>query len=301
MHISLRQLQIFVAIEQQASTTQAAVALNLSQSAVSTALGALEQQLGVALFDRVGRQLLPNEHARVLYPKALALLEGAQEVESLFQQGAALIHIGASTTIGNYLLPALLAEFRQHHPLVNFKVTVANSREIVAAQARLDYDLALIEGRFSHPDVVGDVWQKDEMVLFAAPQSRWLPKAVKPLALSQLAQVPFIVREAGSGTRETVEQLLLQHVPESLIGMELGHSEAIKQAVRHDLGVGCLSRHVVADDLARGLLQEWPLSDVLLQRALWLLKHRQKHVSQALLAFEAFLADHPQTSSGVMR
>lgn len=293
MHISLRQLQIFIAIEQHASTTKAAQMLHLSQSAVSTALAALESQLGVVLFDRVGRRLLSNEHARVLYPKALALLEGAQEVESLFRQGAALIHIGASTTIGNYLLPALLADFRQHYPLVNFKVTVANSREIVASLARFDYDLALIEGRFSHPDLVGSVWQTDDMVLFSAPQSRWLPQAVAPLALPQLAQVPLIVREVGSGTRETIEQLLLQYVPDGLIGMELGHSEAIKHAVRHDLGVGCLSRHVVAEDLANGLLREWPLQDVAMQRPLWLLRHKQKHASAALQKFADFLNSHP--------
>ncbi|MBP6861811.1 MAG: LysR family transcriptional regulator [Neisseriaceae bacterium] len=290
--ISLRQLQIFIAIEQQASTVQAAQVLNLSQSAVSTALGELERLLGVSLFDRVGRRLLPNEHARVLYPKALALLEGAHEVASLFAAGAALIHIGASTTIGNYLLPARLAAYRATHPLVNFKVTVANSREIVAAQAHLAYDLALIEGRFSHPDVCADVWQTDEMVLFAAPQSRWLPDQQAPLTLPQLAQVPFIVREAGSGTRETVEQLLLQYVPNGLIGMELGHSEAIKHAVRHDLGVGCLSRHVIAEDLAAGLLQEWPIASLSMQRSLWLLKHRQKHASAALTGFEAFLRRH---------
>ncbi|MBP6563727.1 MAG: LysR family transcriptional regulator [Neisseriaceae bacterium] len=289
MNITLRQLQIFVAIKQHASTTKAAVALNLSQSAVSTALAELESQLKVSLFDRVGRRVMANEHARVLYPKALALLEGAQEVESTFTQGGALIHIGASTTIGNYLLPKLLAEFRQRHPRINFKMTVANSNEIVVALARFDYDLALIEGRFSHPDVVADVWQQDELVLFSAPQSRWLPEQLSPLVLAQLARIPLIVREAGSGTRESLEQMLLQYVPDVFVGMELGHSEAIKHAVRHDLGVGCLSRHVVAEDIAHGLLQERPVAGVSMQRSLWLLKHRQKHASEALQAFEDFL------------
>ncbi len=300
MNITLRQLQIFVAIKQHASTTKAAVALNLSQSAVSTALAELESQLRVPLFDRVGRRVMANEHARVLYPKALALLEGAQDMVSTFKHGAALIHIGASSTIGNYLLPKLLAEFRQDHPLINFKMTVGNSHEIVTGLARFDYDVALIEGRFSHPDIVADVWQEDELVLFSAPQTRWLPTPSSPLALAQLACIPLIVREPGSGTREILEHILLQHVPDVCVGMELGHSEAIKHAVRHDLGVGCLSRHVVAEDLAHGLLQERSVAGVAFMRSLWLLKHRQKHGSQALMVFEQFLREKAQSQPAVV-
>lgn len=295
MHISLRQLQIFVAIKQYASTTKAASVLNLSQSAVSTALAELENQLGVSLFDRVGRRVRANEQARVLYPKALALLEGAQEIETLFNEGAALVHIGASTTIGNYLLPALLAELKARHPLIDFKVTVTNSADIVAALARFEYDIGLIEGRFSHPDIEATVWQVDEMVFFSAPSSRWLPSGASTLKPEQLARVPMIVREAGSGTRETLEQVLLQYVPELMIGMELGHSEAIKHAVRYDLGVGCLSRHVVAEDLASGRLKEWTIQGLPLQRSLWVLMHRQKHASQALKTFEAALYHNKKT------
>lgn len=105
MHITLRQLEVFTEVLKCGSTTQASSALSLSQSAVSAALSDLETQLSVRLFDRVGKRLVVNEHGRLLYPKAMALLEQAGEIEHLFQSEAGALRIAASSTIGNYILP----------------------------------------------------------------------------------------------------------------------------------------------------------------------------------------------------
>ncbi|WP_399338473.1 LysR family transcriptional regulator, partial [Streptomyces sp. NPDC051658] len=110
MHITLRQLEVFTEVLKSGSTTQASVVLALSQSAVSAALADLEGQLGVQLFDRVGKRLVINEHGRLLYPKALALLEQAGEIEQLFRHDGGALRIAASSTIGNYMLPELVTQ-----------------------------------------------------------------------------------------------------------------------------------------------------------------------------------------------
>ncbi|MBP9643786.1 MAG: LysR family transcriptional regulator, partial [Budvicia sp.] len=116
MHITLRQLEIFVEVLKSGSTTQASSVLALSQSAVSAALSDLEGQLNVLLFDRVGKRLVVNENGRLLYPKVLALLEQATEVEQLFQQNDSALRVAASTTIGNYMLPEIIAAYRHEFP-----------------------------------------------------------------------------------------------------------------------------------------------------------------------------------------
>ena len=116
MHITLRQLEVFTEVLKSGSTTQASVMLALSQSAVSAALTDLEGQLGVQLFDRVGKRLVVNEHGRLLYPRALALLEQATEIEQLFREENGALRVYASSTIGNYILPAVIARYRRGLP-----------------------------------------------------------------------------------------------------------------------------------------------------------------------------------------
>ncbi len=127
MHITLRQLEVFAEVLKSGSTTQASVMLALSQSAVSAALTDLEGQLGVQLFDRVGKRLVVNETRR-LYPRALALLEQAVEIEQLFREDNGAIRIYASSTIGNYILPAVIARYRHDYPQLPIELSVGNSR-----------------------------------------------------------------------------------------------------------------------------------------------------------------------------
>lgn len=285
MRITLKQLNVFCAIYQQQSTVQAAQVLCLSQSAVSSALTELERQLGVLLFERVGRQLIANENSRVLYPKALSLLEQVADIESSFQAHHVNIHIGASSTIGNYLLPALLAEFLRDFPAVQFKVTIDNSHKITAGIADMRFDVALIEGRFTHPDVILQPWQTDELILFAAKQSQWLPAHVACVSMADLSRCPLIVREVGSGTRITIEEQLLPQIPHAKIALELGTSEAIKHAVLQDLGVGCLSRHTLSAELAAGRLMEIHAQIAPIYRTLWLAQHQYKRPGATLQHF----------------
>lgn len=282
MHITLRQLEVFAEVLKSGSTTQASVMLALSQSAVSAALTDLEGQLGVQLFDRVGKRLVVNEHGRLLYPRALALLEQTTEIEQLFREDNGAIRVYASSTIGNYILPAMIARYRQDFPGLPLELSVGNSQDVINAVLDFRVDIGLIEGPCHSTEIISEPWLEDELVVFAAPSS---PLTKGPVTLEQLAASPWILRERGSGTRELVDYLLLSHLPRFQMAMELGNSEAIKHAVRHGLGISCLSRRVIAEQLQAGTLSEVPVPLPRLVRTLWRVHHRQKHISNAITRF----------------
>jgi DNA-binding transcriptional LysR family regulator len=282
MHITLRQLEVFAEVLKSGSTTQASQMLSLSQSAVSAALTDLEGQLGVQLFDRVGKRLVVNEHGRLLYPRALATLEQATEIEQLFREDNGAIRVYASSTIGNYILPEIIARYRRDFPTLPLELSVGNSQDVITAVSDFRVDIGLIEGPCHAAEIIAEPWLEDELVVFAAPGSALLTGEV---TLARLAEAPWILRERGSGTREIVDYLLLSHLPEFHLGMELGNSEAIKHAVRHGLGISCLSRRVIAEQLDSGTLVELPVPLPRLTRKLWRIHHRQKHLSNALQRF----------------
>lgn len=282
MHITLRQLEVFAEVLKSGSTTQASVMLSLSQSAVSAALTDLEGQLGVQLFDRVGKRLVVNEHGRLLYPRALALLEQTTEIEQLFREDNGAIRVYASSTIGNYILPAMIAGYRRDSPDLPLELSVGNSQDVINAVLDFRVDIGLIEGPCHSTEIISEPWLEDELVVFAAPSS---PLTTGSVTLEQLAASPWILRERGSGTRELVDYLLLSHLPRFQMAMELGNSEAIKHAVRHGLGISCLSRRVIAEQLQAGTLSEVPVPLPRLVRTLWRVHHRQKHLSNSLLRF----------------
>ena len=282
MRITLRQLEVFTEVQKSGSTTQASQQLALSQSAVSASLTDLENQLNVQLFDRVGKRLVTNEHGRLLYPKAIALLEQAGEIEQLFKTDAGALRFAASTTIGNYMLPEMLGAYRAVHENTPVELFIANTEEVIKAVLEFRADMGLIEGVCHSPELITEPWLEDELVVFAAPDS---PLLAGEVTLQQLAEAPWILREHGSGTREIVDYVLLSHLPAFHLGMELGNSEAIKHAVRHGLGISCLSRRVIAEQLASGTLAELKVPLPRLTRTLWRIHHRQKHISKALQRF----------------
>lgn len=285
MHITLRQLEVFAEVLKSGSTTQASQMLALSQSAVSAALTDLEGQLSVQLFDRVGKRLVVNEHGRLLYPRALALLEQATEIEQLFREDNGAIRVYASSTIGNYLLPEMIGRYRRDFPDLPIELSVGNSQDAINAVADFRVDIGFIEGPCHSADIVAEPWLEDELVVFAAPDSPLLEGEV---TLARLSAQPWILREKGSGTREIVDYLLLSHLPQFRLGMELGNSEAIKHAVRHGLGISCLSRRVIAEQLESGKLVEVTVPLPGLNRTLWRIHHRQKHLSNALQRFLSY-------------
>lgn len=290
MHITLRQLQIFRAIARTGSTTAAAVSVPLSQSATSAALAELERGLKTSLFDRIGKRLLLNASGRLLLPMVVDVLDGARNIESMFstsEGGVQLdLQLFASTTIGNYVLPKLLASFAAVVPTTRLNVRIGNTLEVVNAVANFSTDFGLIEGLCHAPKIVVTPWLTDELVIVAAPSHPLAKAAAKrKLTIAELRQAPWLLREPGSGTREAVEVALLQHLSNLQATMTLGSSEAIKNSVAEGLGISWLSRAVVEDLIAVKRLTVLATRLPQLSRVFSLIHHRNKTLSGGLLTF----------------
>ncbi len=286
MRITLRQLDIFRAIALTGSTAAAAQSVPLSQSATSTALGELEHNLNALLFDRVGKRLLLNDNGRALLPMALAVLDGARNVEMAFASGdhrlTVNLRLFASTTLGNYILPKLLSQFRQLVPTATLDVRIGNTLDVVTAVNEFSADLGFIEGPCHQPDISIIPWFEDELIIVAAP-THSLAKA--KLTIKQLRQAPWLLREPGSGTREAVELALLPYLQNIQPAMTLGSSEAIKNLVAEGLGVSCLSRAVVHDLLSARRLSVLNTALPRLFRRTSIIHHRSKLLSEPLQRF----------------
>ena len=297
MRVTLRQLQIFRAVALSGSTTAAAQSVPLSQSATSAALNELEHILNARLFDRVGKRLLLNDKGRALLPTALAVLDGAQNLEAGFRSPdhALLVdlHLFASTTVGNYIMPRLLARYRELVPTAQLQLQIGNTRDVVTAVREFAADLGLIEGPCHASDISVVPWLEDELVIVASP-AHPLAKAARrsKLTARQLAQAHWLLREPGSGTREAVEQALLPHMPNIRSTMTLGSSEAIKNSVAEGLGLSCLSRYVVHDLAAADRLSVLRTRLPRLTRRLAIIHHQRKLLSDSLRGFIAHCRQH---------
>ncbi len=297
MRYTFRQLEIFVAICRTGSVSRACESLALSQSAASTALIELEKQFEVQLFDRVGKTLRINETGQQLLPRAVELLDRASEIEQMLQGQQSIGHlkIGATLTVGNYLATLLVAKFLQQNPHSRIQLQVHNTRTIVEQIANHTLDLGMIEGECNHPDIEVVPWIADELVIFASPDYLLVrnikdSQAIdKPLAIDRevLLQQPWIVREKGSGTRETFDRAFQQDYSRLNIALELEHTEAIKRAVESGLGIGCISRLALKDAFRRGSLVPISCDSLQFNRNFYFLWHKQKYQTAGMRQFLA--------------
>ncbi len=298
MKYSLRQLEIFVAISRTASVSRAAKDLSLSQSATSTSLSEFEKQFDLQLFDRVGKSLRINETGQQLLPRAVELLDRAKEIEDLLHGHVGFGHmkIGATLTVGNYLATILVARFLQQHPESRIQLQVHNTSTIVQQIANHELDLGLIEGDCHHPDIEVQPWIADELVVFSAPNHPFA--SFSKLKMEQLLQEPWILREKGSGTRETFDRAFHNHHAKLNIRLELEHTEAIKRAVESGLGIGCISRLALKDAFRRGSLVPLATPNLDLGRYFYFLWHKQKYQTTGM---REFLNVCRQLTAGVAR
>jgi DNA-binding transcriptional LysR family regulator len=285
MRFTLRQMAVFVAVARQESVSRAAEALSLSQSATSTALGELERLYATQLFDRVGKTLRLNELGQSLLPQAVELIERATAIETVLEGRAGFgnLRIGATLTIGNYLATLIVADYLKKHPESSARLQVHNTATIIDQVARYELDLGLIEGNCRHPDLVVEPWVEDELVVFCAPTHRLAIKGSASLA--ELAGELWIVRESGSGTRETLDQALRHHHFDLKVRLELEHTEAIKRAVEFGLGLGCISRLALREAFRRGSLVAIETPELDLLRHFQFLWHKRKFQTAGMREF----------------
>jgi DNA-binding transcriptional LysR family regulator len=282
MRYSLRQLEVFLETAQQQNITRAAKALSMSQSAASSALKELEQQFDIQLFDRIGKRLQLNELGRLLQPRAQALMEQARALETDLDRhaDAGPLKVGATLTIGNYLMVPLMGRYMAQTNAAKVSLHVANTREIVERVVSFDLDIGLIEGEMQHPELQITPWRDDELVVFCAPSH---PLAQhQQLSDKDLLNAQWIVREAGSGTRQVFERALQGLLPQLQISLELQHTEAIKRAVESGMGVGCLSVIALREAFKHKTLVPLSVPQRDFRRKFYFILHRHKYLSAGI-------------------
>lgn len=290
--MDLIKLRTFCSIAQKGNFSAVAEDLFMSQSAVSQQIQALERRYGVTLFDRGSKKVTLTDPGRILYDKARKMLELEDEINHELDDLRGLkggeLHVGASTTVGNYLMPFYLGRFKQMYPDIKVSLIVENTRFIEEQLLSGLFALGVVEHEVQNPSLASLPIERDELVLFVGPDHRWAEG--KEVTKEELMQEPFITREPGSGTREVIEQALKRAgVTQLRVALELGNSSAIKTAVEAGLGVSILSRRAVHAQLESRMLKQIHIKGVALERDFFLVTVADRYLSPASEEFKAML------------
>ena len=287
-----RRLQVFYTVAKQLSFTKAAEQLFMTQPAVTFQVKQLEEQFNTRLFERSHGRISLTPAGRLVMDYAERVLTLTEEMDmrvaELTGAVAGPLLLGASMTIAEYILPKILGEFKAEHPEVQAHLTVANSETIVSRVADHALDVGLIESPSYQSTLVNQVCCDDELVVICAPGHALAKR--KTVRAQELASLPWVRREVGSGTREFTDNYLRQCgvVPEDLqVTMELGSPEAIKGVVETGIAVAVLSRATITKELVLGSLVAIPLSPPLI-RSLSLVHPQERFRSRLLTAFVEF-------------
>lgn len=282
MKYTLRQLEIFLAAAHHESISKAADELSMSQSAASEALRTLEQQFDLQLFDRAGKSLRLNDLGRNLRIQAEKLIDHARELEAGFRQHSEVgeLTIGATLSIGNYLAITLLADFMKLYPSAGIHLDVANTSAIVKKVRNFELDIGLIEGERHEPDLDVIPWRDDTLVAFCSSEHRLASTGI--MTEEDILRESWILREPGSGTRQTFDWAMHTVLSRLNVALELQHTEAIKRAVEANLGIGCLSSMTLTEAFKRGNLVPLTVENHYFRRHLYFILHKQKYRSAGI-------------------
>jgi len=293
--MTLTQLRIFMTVAELGHVTRAAEKLGLTQSAVSAAIAALENQYQVKLFNRVGRSIQVSEAGELFMSEACAVLDRSQAAERTLRELGGLtvghLEIAASQTIANYWLPRRLAAFHEQFPGVVLNVSISNTREVENKVATGAADIGFVEGTTRAPQLILDEVDHDELVMVASSQrsGETIPGKI------DIAAFPWVVREPGSGTREVLETLAIKggyKWQDLNVVLELPSNEAVREAVEAGAGATVISRHVIAGSLDSGRLR---IIDVdVPTRSYHMVRHRDRIPSAARRAFVEMILDSSQ-------
>jgi len=289
--MTIRQLEVFLAIAHARSFSRAAERIHLSQPTLSQHMGELEDELGVRLFVRHSRSVSLTEAGRVFEDYATrvvaTLAAGKQAIAELDGLARGSLVVGASTTPGTYVLPARIARFRAQYPGISVALRIANSRAVEESVRDGEVDLAVIGGHVLGPSercVAAGIM--DELELIVPPG---YPVKSGALSRERLAREALLIREEGSATRQATERALRQAGVTFRPAMELDHTETIKRAVMAGLGVAFVSRYAVEDELRTGRLRALSVQGVKIRRHFHVIHDERRPLSASARAFTSFL------------
>ena len=282
MQFTLRQLEVFLAVAKTGNLTKAAHQLKMSQSAASSSLKDLESQFNLLLFDRIGKRLQLNQKGHQLRFRADNLMAQALELEQSLMNAVEIteIKVGATLTIANFLALELVSQYLRKYNEAPISLEINNTEHIVEQVLNYELDIGMIEGETHHPQLTIIPWRDDQLNLFCSPEHPFA-KILKINDLD-LLKAKWILREPGSGTRQTFNRAMHGLIPKIKILLELKETEAIKRAVKQNIGIGCLSEISLREEFERGDLVRIETSDRDFSRKLYLILHKQKHISYSL-------------------
>jgi DNA-binding transcriptional LysR family regulator len=292
--MDLRRLEIFAKVAEIGSFSRAADALSLTQPTVSEHVRGLEDELGVQLLDRLGRGAAPTR-AGILFlgyaQRLLALAREARQAIDQFQgRTSGELTVGGSTIPGEYLLPALIGQFKRTYPEISISLLIGDSRQVTEWVDGGRVEVGVVGARPATRTVEWRELASDELVVVVPAGHRWFDFST--VTVAALRAEPLVLRERGSGSRQALERALeeagLALGAFRVVG-EMGSTQAIKQAVRAGVGVSLISRRAVADECRARLLHCVAVKDLRVSRSFYLVTHRDRSRSPLAAAFLEFL------------
>ncbi len=292
--MDIRRLKVFCKVFELKSFTKAAEALSISQPTVSEHIRALEKALGERLIDRLGRAVIPTPAGKVFYRYALSIIQMLEEATQALGQFkgrlAGRLILGASTIPGTYILPRFIGTFKTEHPAIRFTLRISDTAEIVQEVLETSLEAGLVGSKWNDRRLLLEEVFADELVLAVHPEHRWARK--RKIALEELVDEPFILREKGSGTRMVMNRIMEdQGLDPSRLSIvaEMGSTEAVRQGIRFRIGVSILSNQAVAEDLRQGTLVLVEINNVRFFRPLYLIQRKNRQITPLCQAFLAYL------------
>ncbi|PYM20702.1 MAG: LysR family transcriptional regulator [Candidatus Rokuibacteriota bacterium] len=300
--MDLRRLEIFLKVAELGSFSRAADALFLTQPTVSEHVRALEDELGVQLLDRLGRGTTPTKAGTLLLGYARRLLtlsrEARQAIEQFQGRVSGELVLGGSTIPGEYVLPALIGAFRGKYPDVSISLRIGASRQVQEWVEQGHVEVGVVGALPASRTLETRQLMADDLVLVVPPEHPWVAR--KTVTVEDVKREPLILRERGSGSRETLEQALkevgLELTAFHVVG-EIASTQAVKQAVRAGLGLSFVSHRAVEDECRAGLLACVKVSNLNVSRAFHIVTHRDRSRSPLAQAFLAFVESQPTDRS----
>ncbi|MDQ6772185.1 MAG: LysR family transcriptional regulator [Candidatus Dormibacteraeota bacterium] len=293
--LTLQQLRAFLAVADLQSFSLAAHELGLSQPSISYQVKELEAALGVALLDRMGKRMRLTEAGDVLYDyaqRSLRLIdEAAAAIDHMRGLESGRLRVGASTTVGIYVVPLALGAFKRRHPGISVSLDIGGRAILQDRLLRGVLDVAVLSPPLEHAELAAEPWMDDELVMVVPAGHRLDGRA--GLTLRDFESEPFLMREVGSGTREEVEKAVAAAGVRLSVAMELGSNGAIKHAVEAGLGVAVLSRHAITMEARAGSVVVVEVRGLPIRRP-WVIAHvrgGQRGLPPAVEAFAGFLRD----------
>lgn len=291
--MNIENLKIFCMVVDEGSISKAARMSYVSQPAVTKQIRQLEVRYGVLLFERADGKLKLTKAGETLYPFAQELVEyykrSIEAVQEIIGNQEAVLNVGASLTIGEYLLPSILGNFQKSYPELKFSILIGNTPSIISKLENNEIDIALVESIVENDELIVEKFTEDELILVTPYNHRWREK--EQISISELPEEKMIWRESDSGTRLIVENALKEVGILDLIEseMELGSLQSIKSAVEAGLGISILPRLTVAKELAYKTLSEIKVFDLHLSRDLWIVQKAHRFKKRSLPYFVDFI------------